>query len=453
MSADVLGFIRKKSQEKQASVFTATIAGDKCVFIADPEYVTIPFRPKFSKYLDGLSLQKQFSRTVLDCNNSEVDENFGKDITKVDHSLYHTYLFKNEHLEESIAKVNTIFHRLVPALADQDNHSWKQHNLFDIVVRTVFKATMGPFLSADLVSDDEIYDQFHIFDKGVIPLFNSAPNFLTEAARSARSFLQCRIGSKHFWDEASPLMMARKQAFANHALSPGALHKTNLGLLWASVGNTAPAVFWTLLLLLNDKNAWNACKTQMDDVVAKRKTPSDVFTLQELDEMKFLESSFKEALRLYQGNFTTRKVVQDFVLAAREQKYIIEKGSNLMIWWGVLHRDPGVFGQNADSFQYDRFVNKTKEDFSYQNGHPLTHEPIMAFGGGSQYCPGRKFASYETRLYLAMLMQSFDIKLVEGETIPGIDPAMVGIGVCHPARDVKVQIRSKVDQCAEPMQQ
>jgi len=77
----------------------------------------------------------------------------------------------------------------------------------------------------------------------------------------------------------------------------------------------------------------------------------------------------------------------------------------------------------------------------------------MAFGGGSQYCPGRKFASYETRLYLAMLMQSFDIKLVEGETIPGIDPAMVGIGVCHPARDVKVQIRSKVDQCAEPMQQ
>ena len=444
MGSDVTQFIRSRSKQHKASVFSATILGEKCVFIADSEYLTIVFRAKYSKYLDSKSLQIQFAKTVLNTSKQETNDTFREDIDKAVGKLYHHHLFKGQELESAVGQVQDLFHKMVPELAAVDDKGgWIQQNLFDMSVRAVFKATMGPFFSYDLVTD-EMYENFRAFDSGVIPLFNGAPNFLTEKARQARSFIQAKIESKSFWDSASPLMKDRKATYIEHSVAFNSMHKSSLGLVWASVGNTAPAVAWTLLLLLSDEDAWEACVAQVEAVVARRDKASDVFTLEELDEMTYLESAFKETLRLYQGNITARRVVQDFELDTKEQRYVIEKGSKLMIWWGVLHRDPGVF-ENPDKFQFDRFVGKTMKDFSYQDGKTLTHEPIVPFGGGGQYCPGRKFASYETRLYLAMMMQAFDIRLVEGESLPGIDPSMIGIGVCHPDRDVKIEIRPKGD--------
>ena len=456
MGADVTNFIRSSAQKLKSSVFTATILGDKCVFIADSEFLTIVFRAKYSKYLDSQSLQKQFVNSVLDCNQQETDIMFREDLDKAASKVYHKHLFKGQELGSAIEQVQDYFQRLIPELTTTqaphpNTHSdkctsrrgWTQHNLFEMTTRAVFKATMGPFFSRDLVTD-EMYDNFQTFDKGIIPLFNGAPSFLTKRARQARSYIQKRVESQSVWDAASPLMIERKEVFEGLSIPLNTMHKSSLGLVWASVGNTAPAVAWTLLLLLSDKKAWEACVTQMETVVSKRKNDSTVFTLEELDEMTYLESAFKETLRLYQGNLTTRYVVKDFELTTKEQTYVIEKGSKLMVWWGVLHRDPGVF-ENPDKFQFDRFVGKTMKDFSYGDGRMLTHEPIVPFGGGGQYCPGRKFASYETRLYLAMMMQAFDIQFVEGESIPDIDPANIGIGVCHPGHDVKIEIRPKGD--------
>ena len=454
MGTNVTQFIRKNSDaNNHAPVFTATVLGDHCLFIADPEQLTMVFRAKYSKNLDSFSLQKQFTQSVLDCTEEETNQNFGEDLTKVTGKQFHHYLFKGEELQNSMEQVQTIFHKLIPQLVNDDDKngssSWKEHNLFDMVVRSIFKATMGPLLSHDIVTD-EMYEQFRIFDSGVIALFNNAPSFLTRQTRRARAYLYQHITTPSFWAQASGFMKARKEAYLgkDRQLSEGTMYKSNVGLLWASVGNSAPAVFWVLLLLLEHEDAWKACMDQMETVIAKRGTNQDnssnnnVFTLDELDEMTYLESAFTEALRLYQGNITARRVVKDFVLETKSQNYWIEKGTKIMSWWGILHRDPYVFDK-PDEFQFDRFVGKSRKDFSFQDGKTLTHDPVIPFGGGEHLCPGRKFASYETRLYVAMLMQSFDIRLVPGESRPDIDPAMVGIGVCHPNRDVKVEIRRR----------
>lgn len=39
-------------------------------------------------------------------------------------------------------------------------------------------------------------------------------------------------------------------------------------------------------------------------------------------------------------------------------------------------------------------------------------------------------------------MLNFDMRLAEGETRPGIDLVMQGVGVSHPDRDPKVEIRA-----------
>jgi cholesterol 7alpha-monooxygenase len=116
---------------------------------------------------------------------------------------------------------------------------------------------------------------------------------------------------------------------------------------------------------------------------------------------------------------------------------------NLLNHRDILHSDPDIF-ENPQDFIYDRFLNKDKpNDFSYASGAPLTHQPVMAFGGGQHLCPGRKFIAYENRLLLAMMMLNFDIVLAEKETIPSINTDVQGIGVSQPKNDVIVEIKRR----------
>lgn len=460
----VTNFIREKSQKLgNTPFFTATIMGDKCVFIADPQCLTLVFKPKNTKHLDNFSLQKDFTRSVLTMNEQETQETF--DSAKMAAKHYHAFLFKGDELERSMEKVQETFHQVVipslcsssmsdanPSSLYSSSSEWTQHNLFEMVTSAIFKATMGPVIS-DAFGTEEGIALFKEFDKGVIPIFNGFPDFMTRFARKARDKLMSKMSSPEVWDKASRFFQARRQDLLESGIvSPSTLTKANLGILWASVGNSIPAIFWMVYLLIEHPEAWEACRKQVDQVVASRTKETEssssssvraVFTLEELDRLTYLESTFFEALRMYQGNFTARTVAEDFVFDSGKQKYLMEKGSKIMVWWGILHHDPGVF-ENPTEFRYDRFVGKSKQDFTYADGTtPLTHDPVIPFGGGEHLCPGRKFVSYEARLLVALLMQNFDIRLVQGQTRPSTDPAMVGIGVLQPTTDPKAEVRPR----------
>lgn len=479
MGAGITDFIKNKSKQlNNTPIFTATILGDHCIFIADSEYITTVFKPKYTKYLDALSLQKDFSTSVLTYTSQDIQEGFSINNNKIANKQFHQYLFKKEELEKSMNKAQESFLKFLPQLTSTDK-TWTQHNLFDFVVTSVVKATLGPLLS-DHLAQDIFMPDFQTFDKGIIPLFNKMPNILTKNVRNARDKLMKEVQSDDFWKYASSWMKARRETFGAKTF----FNKSNTGILWASVGNsgkfqwiyivlfidfllvctkhkdisnshhppfptyTAPAIFWTTLLLIEHPEAFKACRKQVDEVVAKRTSKSDYFTIEELDQLTFLDSALTEALRMYQGNFTPRLVIEDFILETTQQKFLIKKGSKIMTWWGVLHNDPDIFDK-PNEFRYDRFVNTKRTDFSYKSGKTLTHDPVIAFGGGEHLCPGRKFISYEARLFLAQLLQNFDMKMADGETRPGIDLTMMGIGVTHPDKDPKVEIRCRSDQSSQ----
>ena len=125
-----------------------------------------------------------------------------------------------------------------------------------------------------------------------------------------------------------------------------------------------------------------------------------------------------------------------------KQTFQIEKGSRLVAFWDLLHSDPAIF-ENPEEFQYDRFVNMKDSVYTYKSGKKLPHSPVMSFGGGSHLCPGRKFIAYEVRLFMAMLMLNFDIRLMSPSSYvrPKIDQAQQGLGIAKPDSDPKVQIR------------
>lgn len=390
-------------------VFTATVLGEKCLFFADPADLMTVFRGKYQKYLDALSLQKHFVKDVLGADKVALEETFQPDVLKIGIQQYHHYLFKGPELERSMGAVLRFFMDWLPSVADD---SWKTYGLYEFVSTAIFKASTGPLMSYAVAESDDALTNFFKFDKGTIPLFNGVPAFLMSSAIRGRDELLKLVRSEDYWDRASPLMMERKK---NVPCSENSLDRANLGLLWASSGNSIPAVFWLVLRLLEDPPAWRACLSQVNEVIAKRNKkgssdngtsePSNGFTLQELDELTLLESAFSESLRMYQGNVTARKVVKAFSFeTASGQTYWIPEGTKLMAVWSVLHSDPHVHKQ-PEEFRYDRFVDKKKQ-YTCANGQVLTHDPIIPFGGGSHLCPG-----YVNRRFngLAAAVHSFRI--------------------------------------------
>ncbi|CAB9522261.1 25-hydroxycholesterol 7-alpha-hydroxylase (Fragment) [Seminavis robusta] len=450
MGKDVVAFICHYGKQFQSPLFTATIVGETCVFVADPELMNMVFKPKYARYLDSYSLQKDFVTNVLGGTPKDVQQNFHTDTIKIGGKQANHFILNRDSMGVSVGKVQDYFQKNIPELATSTN-IWTSHSMFSMVYQAVFKATAGPLVSDYFVQDESSWEAFQVFDKGVIPLFNKLPSFLTTKARQARSSLIQTLQSKAFQDQASPLMKARIQELP---VSPSALSKANLGLMFASVGNSAPAIYWCLLRLMEDPPAWEACRAQVQALVLQKKqtdagtTTTPTFTMDDLDQMTLLESAFWETLRLYQGNFTARRITEDFVVETtttytnkqQPKKYLLEKGSRIMPFWAVLHYDPNIFS-NPKQFQYDRFVGKPQ--FTFASGAKINFFPVVAFGGGEHLCPGRKFISYEARLLLALLMLNFDMRLAEGETIPGIDLTNIGVGVCHPEREVKVEIKRR----------
>jgi oxysterol 7-alpha-hydroxylase len=432
MGTGIYDFIHNNGKKhNNTPVFTATIMGETCAFLPDPRFIqSVIFKGSLQKYLDAESLQKDFLRNVLGFTNEEFKMLDG--FWKVGNSQYMHYLFKNEQLDPNIVKVQEYFTGFVPTLAS-NKHGWTQHDMFNMVVTAIWKASVGPLVSVSMTNDAAV-QAFVDFDAGVIPLFNGVPPLFLKKTSKARAELMRQLTSDAFWESASGMMKARRDTFLWPAET---LAKANLGVLWASVGNSAPAVFWVLIHLLEDEIAWKACREQVEQVDKER--ASDFFTLQDLDKLTLLDSAFWEALRLYMAAFTARTVKADFVFDTDRAQYYIEKGWKLMAFFGMLHMDPHVF-ENPEEFKYDRFTDKNKT-FTYQDGSPLNYFPVVTFGGGSHLCPGRKFISYEARLFVAMLMLQFEMRLAPGETRPGVNLAQQGIGVNHPERDPKVEIR------------
>ena len=365
MSKGIRKFIAKYTAKFQNQpIFTATIAGDHCLFIGDPDQVTMVYNGKYARYLDDYALQKQFTRNVLGVTNDVEEEEIFSDLTKEANRQYHHYLFADGELNKTVMEAQDIFQDILPQMIagrDDTSSGWQQKDLYRFVRNCVFKASVAPLISRHLATD-EASKLYEAFDKGVPLMFGEAPSFLLKDAASARKSLIDIISDDQFVQEGSDLMKAR----TGLNFSRNAFVRSALGLLFASVGNSIPAVFWCLYHIIADPVAYQAIREEVDGIAKSRKKQdgsSDAnklpsFSLEELDQMVLVKSSFNEALRLYHGAFTTREATEDFVFDPKKpggQKYLIEKGTRVMAFPAVIHHDEEVF-EEAETYRYDRFA-------------------------------------------------------------------------------------------------
>lgn len=109
----------------------------------------------------------------------------------------------------------------------------------------------------------------------------------------------------------------------------------------------------------------------------------------------------QEMLRLYPGvAFISREALQDVKIG----KLIVPKGVNIFLWLVDLHRDPQLWGPDADKFNPERFANGI-------SGACKTPGAYVPFGVGARICPGQSLAMLELRVLFALILANFSFTL------------------------------------------
>lgn len=162
-------------------------------------------------------------------------------------------------------------------------------------------------------------------------------------------------------------------------------HETTSGLL-----------SFTMYYLLNNPEVLAKAYDEVDRVLGGDLSTAP--TYEQVKQLQYVSQILKESLRLWPtAPAFTRHAYEPTVLGG---KYQIDKQDQLTVLIPMLHRDPKVWGENAEAFDPDRFTREAE-----QNRPANAYKP---FGTGQRACIGRHFALQEATLVLGMLLQRFE---------------------------------------------
>ncbi len=149
--------------------------------------------------------------------------------------------------------------------------------------------------------------------------------------------------------------------------------------------------------LLNNPEVLARASAEVDRVLGPDPTAKP--TYKQVNEMRYVTQILKETLR----QWPTAPVFGLYPLADTVigGKYKIKKDHTITVLLPALHRDPSIWGDDADTFNPDHFSVEAE-----------AKRPINAwkpFGNGKRACIGRQFALQEATLVLGMLLHRFEL--------------------------------------------
>lgn len=162
-------------------------------------------------------------------------------------------------------------------------------------------------------------------------------------------------------------------------------HETTSGLL-----------SFAIYLLLRNPAVLNEARRQVDEVVGGE-TP----TLEHLARLRYVEQVLMETLRLWPtAPLFARSSHEPTVIGGR---FEVTPDQTVAVLIPTLHRDPAVWGADAEEFRPERFEPGRAESLPAHAWKP--------FGTGARACIGRPFAMQEAHLVLTMVLQRFEFAL------------------------------------------
>lgn len=134
--------------------------------------------------------------------------------------------------------------------------------------------------------------------------------------------------------------------------------------LGAGYETTSASLSFIYYFLCSNPETLLKAQQEVDHVVGDK-----VLTYDMLPKLKYLDACVKESLRLqHPSSLLTRFAIRDTVLGG---KYFIHQGQMVSGVWRQFHRDPKIWGDDADEFRPDRMLEE-----NFQALPPNSWKPV-----------------------------------------------------------------------------
>jgi fatty acid omega-hydroxylase len=206
-------------------------------------------------------------------------------------------------------------------------------------------------------------------------------------------------------------------------LSETFLRDLVLNFLIAGRDTTAQALSWTLYCLSRHPVVEAKARQEVTEICGVRGP-----AYEDMTHLPYLQAVLSEALRLYPSvPWDIKAVVEDDTLP---DGTFIHGGSDVMYDIYSMGRDPTIWGDDAEVFRPDRWLEMQEAPGNY-------HYPV--FNAGPRECLGRRMALVEMRTCLAMLLPHFSFKpAVPDDEITPDAQLTIGMGRGLPCFVVRV---------------
>ncbi|XP_046749213.1 cytochrome P450 4C1-like [Diprion similis] len=209
----------------------------------------------------------------------------------------------------------------------------------------------------------------------------------------------------HQENNATEFEKPKRRAFLDHLLNACAHEKTPITdnelrdevdtFLFAGHDTTAAAISWALFCIGNNPDVEEKIHEEHLRVFGDS---LEAATLQQINELKYLERVMKETMRLFPPVPSVGRIItEDMDIAG----YKIPIGTNITIDMYQIHRDPKHW-PNPEKFDPDRFLPENSH-----GRHPYAYVP---FSAGPRNCIGQRFSMLEQKIVLTAVLKQWRIK-------------------------------------------
>jgi cytochrome P450 len=175
-----------------------------------------------------------------------------------------------------------------------------------------------------------------------------------------------------------------------------------LTFLVAGHETTSGALSFALHYLSQDPVVLARAQAETDAILGS--DPDAEPTFDQVPKLRYLRRVLDEALRLWPtAPGFARSPLEETVLSTG---HTMVPGDWAIVLLPAVHRDPEVWGDDAESFDPDRFLPERARGRA-----PHSYKP---FGTGERACIGRQFALHEAVLVLARILHRYDLQADPG---------------------------------------
>jgi cytochrome P450 family 110 len=225
-------------------------------------------------------------------------------------------------------------------------------------------------------------------------------------------------GTEGRTDVMSMLIAARDEN--GRGLTDAELHDEMITLLIAGHETTATTLAFAVDKLLDAPSVLGRVREELSRIVGDQ-----AITTERLRDLKYLDATIKEVLRLWGPASGFGRVLAE---PTRLGGYDLPAGTLVSASTYLLHRNPRAW---PDPLRFDpgRFVDRRARPTEY-----------IPFGGGPRACLGAAFALFELKAVLARLITRTELRAAPG---PPLELAMRGL-IFGPSHDVPVVLERRV---------